>query len=159
MKLLDIAKFKSYKDISEMNPFDIVLIQECEQMNNMICVMKIALENLLRGMRGELNMTDDMEILTQDIILLRVPMRWKLYPTLKSLASWFLDLLCRIEQYNKWSDNLLPNSQFLIPQSIWLCGLFNPLKFLTACKQLVARKRSLPLDEMALITIVTEFKT
>jgi hypothetical protein len=40
-----------------------------------------------------------------------------------------------------------------------LGGLFNPLKFLTACKQSIARKKGLPLDEMAIITIVTEFKT
>jgi len=42
---------------------------------------------------------------------------------------------------------------------VWISGLFNPLKFLTACQQVVARKKGLPLDGMSIITVVTEFKS
>lgn len=53
----------------------------------------------------------------------------------------------------------MPNPPFPLPQSVWISGLFNPLKFLTACQQVVARKKNLPLDHMGIITIVTEFKS
>mmetsp|Transcript_71961 Transcript_71961/g.155428 ORF Transcript_71961/g.155428 Transcript_71961/m.155428 type:complete len:88 (+) Transcript_71961:4914-5177(+) len=54
---------------------------------------------------------------------------------------------------------IIPNPPFPLPQSIWISGLFNPLKFLTACMQVIARKRVLPLDDMAIITVVTEFRS
>lgn len=139
-------------------PFDIVAIQECEAMNVLVDKIKISLEDLLRGLKGELNITDAMESLQTDLILARVPARWAVYPSLKNLPSWFADLLLRIDQLVKWTD-LFSTPTIPLPNSVWISGLFNPLKFLTACQQSVARKRKLPLDDMAIITIVTEFKS
>lgn len=60
-----------------MNPFDIVAIQECEQVNVLVEVMKSSLEDLLRGLRGELNITDSMEKLQTSLILGKVPEVWQ----------------------------------------------------------------------------------
>lgn len=73
--------------------------------------------------------------------------------------SWFNDLLLRIDALFKWTDLIVPNPPYPLPQSIWISGMFNPLKFLTACMQTMARKRQLALDHMAIITVVTEFKS
>lgn len=51
------------------------------------------------------------------------------------------------------------NPEFPLPHSVWIAGLFNPLKFITACLQVIARNKKLPLDDMAIISIVTEFRS
>lgn len=65
-------------------------------------------------------------------------------------------MILRIKQYNEWCELIVPNPPSPLPAAVWISGLFNPLKFLTACQQVVARKKGLPLDNMAIITIVTE---
>jgi len=158
LKILDLHNIRARKDMKDYTPFDIVAIQECEQMNGLVETIKFSLEDLLRGLKGELNITDAMEQLQIDLILARVPKRWGIYASLKNLPSWYNDLLLRIEQIIKWTD-LFSTPSIPLPNSVWISGLFNPLKFLTACQQTIARKRILPLDDMAIITIVTEFKT
>lgn len=158
LKNLDIHAIRSRKDPKDWTPFDIVAIQECEAMNILVDNIKISLEDLLRGLKGELNITDAMEKLQSDLLLGKVPAKWGVYASLKNLPSWFADLLLRIDQLNKWTD-LFSTPAIPLPNSVWISGLFNPLKFLTACQQVVARKRMLPLDDMAIITVVTEFKS
>lgn len=68
---------RSRKDIKELTPFDIVAIQEIEQMNTLVEVMKSSLEDLLRGLRGELNITDTMETLQSFLLLGKVPPIWE----------------------------------------------------------------------------------
>lgn len=68
---------RSRKDIKDLTPYDIVAIQECEQVNVLVDVMKSTLEDLLRGLRGELNITDTMEVLQSNLILGKVPAIWE----------------------------------------------------------------------------------
>lgn len=68
-------------------------------------------------------------------------------------------MLWRIDHYQKWADIIQPNQQFPLPQCVWIAGFFNPLKFLTACTQVVARQKGLALDGMSISTVVTEFNT
>lgn len=160
LKIIDINSARARKDIKDLTPFDIVAIQECEQFNVLVETIKSSLEDLLRGLRGELNVTEAMEKLQECLVLGRVAPIWVkyAYDSLKGLASWYSDLLMRLDQMVKWTELLIPSPPFPLPQSVWISGLFNPLKFLTACMQVIARKRGLPLDDMAVITIVTEFK-
>lgn len=60
LKSIDVLAVRSRKDITPY-PFDIVLVQECEQVNVLIGVIKSSLEDLLKGCRGELGVTDAME--------------------------------------------------------------------------------------------------
>jgi dynein heavy chain len=68
----------------------------------------------------------------------------------KTLSSWFSDLLLRRTQLGSWQIGLI-----VLPFSIWLPGLVNPTAFLTAVKQVTARRNKLPLDNMSLDTYVT----
>lgn len=52
-------------------------LQEVEQMNVLVDVMKASLEDLLRGLRGELNITDAMELLQNNLIFGRVTPIWQ----------------------------------------------------------------------------------
>jgi len=65
----------------------------------------------------------------------------------------------RIDHYQKWGELIQPNPTQPLPNSVWIAGLFNPLKFLTACTQVVARQKGLALDNMSVVTVVTEFRT
>jgi len=44
------------------------------------------------------------------------------------------------------------------PKSLWIPGLFNPMSFLTAIKQITARKKGLALDDMCLKTDVLNIR-
>jgi len=58
----------------------------------------------------------------------------------------------RVGQLKDWSEELIT------PKSLWVCGLFNPMSFLTAIKQVTARAGGLPLDDMHLKTEVKNIK-
>jgi dynein heavy chain len=134
------------------SPYDIVCAQECEKMNCLLLEITISLEELFMGLDGALNMTDAMETLSTSLILNRVPQNWGIYyPNKKNLSSWFKDLKLRCNQLREWGTELI------LPKSLCLSYLFNPMSFLTAIMQLTARAKSLPLDNMVLETIVTSF--
>ena len=141
-------------------PYVIVAVQECERMNVLLNEMRRSLVELEKGLNGELNMSEAMEDLSSALSIFQVPGRnpfhktsWEKYawPSKKGLNSWFLDLLRRVDQLNKWSSTLET------PLSIWLPGIFNPMAVLTAIMQVTARSTGLPLDKMAVDTHVTTF--
>ena len=135
------------------NPFQIVCQQECERMNELILVMVTTLVELELGLDGALNMTDAMDSLGKDINLNRVPPSWGVfYMSKKPLDSWFSDLKKRCEQLHSWSSTII------LPRPLRLSFLFNPMSFLTAIMQITARENGLPLDNMALVTKITNFK-
>ena len=145
--------------ISTMNkgeaptPFQIVCMQECERMNQQIGVLVTTLVELELGLDGALNMTDAMDALSQSLVLNKVPPTWSIfYMSKKPLDSWFIDLKKRCDQLREWQANLV------LPKPLRLSYLFNPMSFLTAIMQITARENSLPLDNMALVTKVTNFK-
>jgi len=119
-------------------------------MNTLTGTMKKSLEDLDAGLRGALNMSDDMEALAAAMFINVQPDAWVkwAYPSLKDLPGWFDDLLLRIEQLTNYSDEMIA------PNSLWISGLFNPMSFLTAIMQVTARRDGLALDNMALKTDV-----
>lgn len=135
------------------NPYDIVCIQECEKMNNLLKLIFLTLENLKMGLDGSLNMTEEMEDLANFIKLDRVPSNWgSYYPSKRPLMSWFTNLKERCLQLDNWSE------EFELPKSVCLSYLFNPMSFLTAVMQFTARQKGLPLDDMVIDTEVTHFR-
>jgi len=142
----------------EQGPYVVVALQECARMNKLTEVMKNSLSKLQKGLDGALNMTGPMEDLASALSTNEVPGRnpfhatsWEKYAwwSKKSLSSWFLDLLARIEQLQQWTSTLE------LPYSMWLSGLFNPSAFNTAVMQVTARKKGLPLDNMTTETHIT----
>lgn len=58
--------------------------------------------------------------------------------------------MLRIEQLERYGED-----NIVVPPSLWISGLFNPMSFLTAIMQVTARANMLALDEMMLMTTIT----
>lgn len=138
----------------DRTPYVVVCLQESERMNTLIFTLKTTLEDLDAGLKGSLNITEDMEELAQALFLNIVPGAWVpyAYPSLKDLSTWYDDLLLRIAQLAEYGEELI------VPKSLWISGLFNPMSFLTAIMQVTARASGLALDDMGLQTDVTNIK-
>ena len=139
-------------------PYALVAVQECTRMNVLLSFIRSTLVELQKGLAGQLNMTEAMEDLVEALSINQVPGRnpfhktsWdaKAWPSRKSLPTWFQDLLQRFAQLSRWVQAMET------PKSLWLSGLFNPMAFLTAIMQVVARGTGLPLDSMAIDTHIT----
>jgi len=86
-----------------LNPYTIVCGQECERMNILLKIIRISLTELDQGLKGQLNITDQMEALSHSLSINQVPGNWgKMYFSKKSLIDWYADLLLRVEQLNQW---------------------------------------------------------
>ena len=89
-----------------------------------------SLEDLDAGLKGSLNITDDMEELGNSMFLNMIPGLWTKYAyfSLKGLGAWYDDLMMRFAQLIEYADELVA------PKSLWISGLFNPMSFLTSIK-------------------------
>lgn len=137
--------------IEERTPFVVVAFQECERMNILFEEMRRSLKELMLGLKGELTITTEMEVLDECLLYDRVPVGWtKLaYPSMLGLQSWFANLLNRYKELSSWTID------FNLPRTVWLSGFFNPQSFLTAIMQITARKNEWPLDKMCLNVDIT----
>jgi len=135
------------------DPYVIVSFQETDRMNILLNEIKRSLLELELGIAGSLNITEKMEALAAALTFNKVSASWEklAYPSLKSLASWFPDLMRRCVQLQNWTSNIM------LLRSTWLPGLFNPNSFLTAIKQVTARQKELPLDFMTNRSFVTNW--
>lgn len=106
------------------------------------------------GLKGQLNITDDMDQLSDKMFLNLQPDLWVKYAyfSLKSLPAWYDDLLLRIKQLDEYAEELIA------PCSLWISGLFNPMSYLTSIMQVTARRDNLALDDMTLKTNVTNIR-
>jgi dynein heavy chain len=132
-------------------PYVVVALQECASMNALLVEISRSLDELRKGLNGQLNMTSAMDDLGKALSLNQVPGRdpfskasWEVfaYPSRKSLGHWFDDLEVRVRQLSAWEE------KFEKPTVVHLSSLFNPTAFLTAVTQIVAREKQLPLDSM-----------
>ena len=151
----DFNMFELGQKIKTKDPYTNVALQECERMNGLIGEIRRSLTELDAGLKGQLNITDAMEVLQISLNLNKVPGKWekKAYFSKKSLIEWFADMMLRVAQLEEWVE------EFQVPKSLWISGLFNPMSFLTAVMQVTARENNLPLDSMCLKTDVTNFMT
>jgi len=145
--------------ISEMTPYVICGLQEIEKANAVLIEMDRALSELELGLAGSLNISDVMDAMIGNLSANSVPPLWlkmcaQIGPTgtynKKNLANWFLDLLLRVKQLKVWSDQAMQ-----LPPSIWLPGMYNPMGYITACLQVTARAKNLPLDAMRIHSEMT----
>jgi len=131
----DFVMLDIFAKAKDRTPMVVVCLQECERMNTLISTIRTSLEDLDAGLKGQLNITDDMEALAAKMYLNLQPDIWVKYAyfSLKDLLSWWEDLLMRIAQLEEYQDELIP------PKSLWISGMFNPMSFLTAIMQATAR--------------------
>lgn len=150
--MFDLNEIKKKKDF--LQPYDIVAVQECERLNSIFSACLKSLDELEKGLNGELNITDNMEALSHCLKFNRLPEAWDAvagYPSKKSLSFWFLDLLRRHEQMREWSFELK------LPKCVNVNLLCNPMSFITAVKQVTARSKTLALDNLDIMTNITTF--
>ena len=146
----------------ETQPYVLVAEQECARMNVLLSEIMRSLDELQKGLAGQLNMTNMMEELASALIINQVPGRnpfhkasWEklAWASKKSLSSWYPDMILRCEALAKWSAKLVR------PFSLWLPGLFNPTSYNTAIMQVTARAHQQPLDKMTIETHVTNMRS
>ena len=147
IQLLDVRA-----KITEMTPYVICGLQEIEKINAVLEEMMRALCELELGLAGSLNISDLMDAMIGNLASNSVPPLWlkmcaQIGPTgtynKKNLGNWFIDLLLRFKQLKTWSDQAM-----VLPPTIWLPGMYNPMGYITACLQVTARAKGLPLDAM-----------
>ncbi|KAJ3051836.1 hypothetical protein HK097_007152 [Rhizophlyctis rosea] len=138
--------------VEERTPYISVAIQEADRMSMLTTEMRRSLKELQLGLKGDLTITENMELLMNSLFMNQVPVSWEklAYPSLQGLAAWYGDLLLRIKEIENWV------AEFQLPSVVWLSGLFNPQSFLTAIMQTTARKSEWPLDRMVLTVDVTK---
>merc|ERR1711998_375056 len=145
----------------DQQPYVLVAMQESGRMDVLLKELFITLEDLQKGRAGQLNMTQKMEDLSAALSINQVPGRnpfhscsWEklAWPSMKSLANWFPNLIQRCDFVAKWTETLI------LPYSMWLPALFNPTSFLTAIKQAIGRNRKFALDNMGVETHMTTMR-
>jgi dynein heavy chain len=138
--------------VEERTPYISVALQECDRMSILVSEIRRSLRELDLGLKGDLTVTENMELLMNSLYLNDVPTRWEAlaYPSQLPLGAWYGDLLLRIKELELWV------ADFNLPPVVWLPGLFNPQSFLTAIMQTTARKNEWPLDRMVLTVDVTK---
>ncbi|XP_059253508.1 dynein axonemal heavy chain 11 [Mustela nigripes] len=137
---------------SNRSPYVLVCFQECERMNILLQEIRVSLQQLELGCKGELPFSPEMEAQQSQLSYDTVPDTWSrlAYPSTYGLAQWFNDLLSRCRELETWTHDLA------LPAVVWLSGFFNPESFLTAIMQTMARKNGWPLDKMSLTVDVTK---
>jgi dynein heavy chain len=127
-------------------PYVLVMLQEVEHMNTLLGTLRQSLKEVTPD--GSVGMS---------LSLNAVPECWHSvsYPSRKTLAAWWRDLLDRHEQLTVWSGALTKGS-INMPNSVWISGLFNGQAFLVSVKQTSARRDQLPLDTMDLLSDITK---
>ncbi|XP_068613056.1 dynein axonemal heavy chain 11 [Brachionichthys hirsutus] len=137
---------------AKRSPYILVCFQECERMNVLLAEIRESLNELDLGLKGELAFSSRMETLQAALSSDSVPDSWVrlAYPSSKTLAQWFTDLMCSCHELDTWTQDLV------LPAVVWLSGLFNPQSFLTAVLQSISRKNQWPLDKMTLTVEVTK---
>ena len=128
--------FDLFAKVKDRTPFIIVCLQECERMNILLSEIRKSLNDLDAGLKGQLNITDAMESLSEALNLNKVSPDWEkwAYFSKKALVEWFADLLLRIEQLTLWGEEMVT------PKVLWISGLFNPMSYLTAIMQNTSRE-------------------
>lgn len=120
-------------------------------MNNLINIIVSSLRDVELAFKGELTMTENMEILMNSIFFNQVPATWSKYafPSSRGLGSWLDNLKHRLDQLNLWKEN--PQN---IPGVTFVNRLFNPQSFLTATKQVYSKEKQAELNKLNIQTDV-----
>lgn len=128
-----------------------MLKQEIERVNKLIICIKRNLKDILDVINGIIGLSNQLEIVYNDIFNGFLPEAWKnLSPqTNKKLASWMVHLRRRIDQYNEWIK--------CEPNCTWLSGIHIPYSYMVALSQQFCKQNTLELDKLTIDTRVTNF--
>lgn len=113
--------------------------------------MKVTLTLLLKGLKGEIGMNDQLDAIAFSLYNNFLPKAWadKAPQTEKSLGDWMQALFKRDQQYIDW----IKKGE---PKCIWISGLHYPGAYMTALIQTCCRAQGWPLDKSITYTVVTK---
>lgn len=122
-----------------------VLTQELVRFNRLLSEIHGSLKSLIKALKGEMVMTEQLDTTARAMYDGRVPESWKKksYPSLKPLASYIQDLLKRLAMLQDWIDTG-------VPEIFWLPGFYFTHAFLTGVRQNYARKYNYSIDSIDL---------
>jgi dynein heavy chain len=125
------------------SPLNIVLFQEIERYNSLLILIKVAVVDVQKGIKGTTVMSSELEETFQCMLNSIVPPSWKkVYPSMKPLASWVLDLIDRMAMFQEWATTHRP------PVIFWMSAFSFPTGFLTAVLQTAARSNNVAIDSL-----------
>jgi len=129
------------------------LLQEMARFNYLIAGLKSSLHSLKRAIAGLIVMNNDLDDMFQSCLNNKVPKMWekKAYPSLRPLASWYTDMIARVEFFQDWIANGKPFAY-------WISSMYFPQGFLTSVLQAYARANMVPVDVLSLQVIAEDFE-
>jgi len=131
------------KNIPSDSPLKIVLLQEISRYNKLIHAVRLSLENLDKGLKGLILISEELESIMNSLYENRVPDAWKFaYHSLKSLSSWIDDLIKRVKEMYNWAVKGQPNV-------FWISSFTFPTGFTTAILQQSARRFNISIDSFS----------
>ena len=152
----DLERSNGLKDLFKatnglLPSLTVVLLQEMEKFNRLLRVMRSSLVELDQAINGFIVMSSTLDSMVVRLQNGQVPFNWAkvAYPSLKPLASWFTDLVKRVEFLDGWLVNGNPNSY-------WISGLYFPQGFLTGVLQTHARQYRIAIDQLAFAFTILE---
>merc|ERR1712070_468445 len=76
--------------IEDVTPYTGVFLQEVERMNNLVFEMRRSLVELDSGLKGDLSITEPMELMMNSLAAQKVPMKWQklAWASRASLGIW-----------------------------------------------------------------------
>ncbi|KAF3819187.1 hypothetical protein GH733_013337 [Mirounga leonina] len=125
IEFLTVMSNTLFRTLLELQPRNALI--KCERMNVLLREIRVSLQQLDLGYKGELTLSPEMEAQQSQLSYDTVPDTWSklAYPSTYSLAQWFSDLLLRCRELETWTHDLA------LPAVVWLSGFFNPQSFLT----------------------------
>lgn len=146
--VFDIAKIKNSIE-GEIQPNHNVFIQECEYMTILCNLIKKNLRDVSDALKGTLSMDERIEGLIFSLYNQRVPPEWikKGFASKYGLSDWKKSLEGRIKQLKAFEEG-----EATVPKVVFINRLFNPLSYLTAIRQISARKQAQELDSLDIQT-------
>jgi dynein heavy chain len=155
--MTNLAKSSEEVVSSTQGPYVLVALQECTRMNEVLVALKRALEELRRGLLGQVSLTAEMEAMAQafnnNVLPGSASCAWARHSWLPraSLKGWFESLVQRHSQLQHWVD------KFETPHCLWMGGLVSPRAMLVAMKQVASRATNVAASSLAIEAHVTTF--
>ena len=120
-----------------------MLTQELGRFNGLIKAIKSSLRELKKAIKGEALLSSDLEETLKLLTINAIPQQWlkHSFVSMKPLGSYVKDVINRLEFFQNWLDNS-------IPDYFWINKFFFVHGFLTGARQNYARKYTIPIDTM-----------
>ncbi|XP_058790035.1 dynein axonemal heavy chain 7-like [Phymastichus coffea] len=130
--------------ITKLEPLNYVLLEEINYYNKYLSTIKNSLVKLKRAYDGYTPWTLELENLAQEIFQQQVPSSWRFDLTfcITKLPKFILNLLERIKFISSWIINGHP-------QYYWFGGLISCKRLLSTLKMTFARKKQVPMNQVA----------